>query len=90
MRQKILLILSLFFALVPSICLAEDVPIRTLADLQAFAKRVNSECDWQHTLSAHLTADIDMGNAQDSIGWRKHQYSGVFDVNGHTITYLNA
>ncbi len=87
MRQKILLILSLFFALVPSICLAEDVAIGSLSDLQAFAKRVNSGSGWNCTLSAHLTADIDMGNAQDSIGCKARQYSGVFDGNGHTITY---
>lgn len=87
MRQKILLILSLFFALVPSICLAEDVAIGSLSDLQAFAKSVNSGSGWNCTLSAHLTADIDMGDAQDSIGCRARQYSGVFDGNGHTITY---
>lgn len=89
MKQKGIssLLLCLFCLFVPSICWAEDVSIGSLADLQAFAKRVNSGNGWNSTLAAHLTADIDMGDAQDSIGCKARQYSGIFDGNGHTITY---
>ena len=57
--------------------------IGTAADLKAFAELVNSG---ELYANAILTADIDKGTDNYRIG-TAGDYHGIFDGNGHTITY---
>ena len=58
--------------------------IGSAADLKAFAELVNSTEPYANAI---LTADIDKGTETYRIGRDGQDYQGVFDGNGHTITY---
>ena len=58
--------------------------IGTAADLKAFAELVNST---EPNANAILTADINKGTETYRIGRDGQDYQGVFDGNGHTISY---
>ena len=58
--------------------------IGTAEDLKAFAELVNST---EPNANAILTADIDKGTETYRIGRDQQDYQGIFDGNGHTITY---
>lgn len=58
--------------------------IGTAADLKAFAELVNGENPYANAI---LVADIDKGTENYRIGRDGQDFQGVFDGNGHTITY---
>ena len=58
--------------------------IGSAADLKAFAELVNSTEPYANAI---LTADIDKGTETYRIGRDGQDYQGVFDGNGHSITY---
>lgn len=60
------------------------VHLKTAADWEAFAQRVNknAECD----LNAVMDNDIDLGTIQAMVGNYPNYYSGTFDGNGHVLT----
>lgn len=66
------------------------VHLKTAADWEEFAQRINknAECD----LNAIMDNDIDLGTSQTMVGAYPNYYSGTFDGNGHVLTvhYNNA
>ena len=58
--------------------------IATADDLFAFAELVNGG---ETSANAVLVADIDKGTENYRIGRNGQDYQGIFDGNGHTITY---
>ena len=58
--------------------------IASAEDLKAFAELVNTKNPYA---SAILVADIDKGTENYRIGREGQDFQGVFDGNGHTITY---
>ncbi len=114
MKKKITslaLVLALCLSLLPVTAFAEEgetteeptktvvkVEIKTVGDLQAFAKAVNDgEYDGQTTAVVSLEADLDLkgtswvpiGSNFDNEGNLQHCFSGKFYGNGHTISNLN-
>ena len=94
-RGALVALLALLIAAMPFIELkAADqvttVHLKTAADWEAFAQRVNqnAECD----LNAVMDNDIDLGTRQSMVGNYPNYYSGTFDGNGHALTvhYNNA
>lgn len=57
--------------------------IRTAADWERFAQRVNSG---ENKLHAILAADIDLGESQTMVGTRTYPYKATFNGNGYTLT----
>lgn len=57
------------------------VQIKSDADWNAFAKRVN---DGEDKLNAMLMADVSVTNINNSVGLEK-PYKGIFNGNGHTL-----
>ena len=114
MKKKIAslaLVLALCLSLLPVTAFAEEgetteeptktvvkVEIKTVGDLQAFAKAVNDgEYDGQTTAVVSLEADLDLkgtswvpiGSNFDNEGNLQHCFSGKFYGNGHTISNLD-
>ncbi len=58
--------------------------IGSLAGWQEFAEIVNS--DTNKAANAKMTADIDLGDDQTTIGTNDSYYQGTFDGQGHTLT----
>ena len=114
MKKKIAslaLVLALCLSLLPVTAFAEEgetteeptktvvkVEIKTVGDLQAFAKAVNDgEYDGQTTAVVSLEADLDLkgtswvpiGSNFDNEGNLQHCFRGKFYGNGHTISNLD-
>jgi hypothetical protein len=60
------------------------IEIATAEELKAFAELVNGENPYANAI---LVADIDKGTENYRIGRDGQDFQGVFDGNGHTITY---
>ena len=60
-----------------------NVIIRSVADFERFAQRVNNG---EESLGAYLAGDIDLGESQTMVGTKDHPYKGIFDGNGYTLT----
>jgi len=58
---------------------------------------IGSASDWKHfadlvnggrnNLNAVMTADVNLSEALTMVGTSSHPYSGIFDGNGHTLTF---
>ena len=82
---SIVLAISMILSMIPMQSFAaETVKISSEAELMAFAKRVNSG---ENTIDAQLTDDITVTGAFTPIGEKAKPYSGVFDGNGHKVTF---
>ena len=57
--------------------------IRSVADFERFAQRVNNG---EESLGAYLAGDIDLGESQTMVGTKDHPYKGEFNGNGYTLT----
>ena len=60
-----------------------NVIIRSVADFERFAQRVNNG---EESLGAYLAGDIDLGESQTMVGTKDHPYQGEFNGNGYTLT----
>ena len=97
---SLLLILALFFTLLPTAVLAADsskISITTVDELLQFAKAVdNGEYDDKTDAVVSLDADLDLTGVAwkpigsfDGDGNPLHYFSGKFYGNGHTISNLD-
>lgn len=63
--------------------------INTPAELVWFAKQVNDETQANNGINAQLAANLNLGGkAWTRIGGYQHEFEGIFDGNGYTISGL--
>ncbi|MCI8979060.1 MAG: hypothetical protein HFE52_00175, partial [Clostridia bacterium] len=91
---SIMLILSLMLSVLSQSISAADSPylISDAEDLKNFRDLVNAEAS--STLSARLTADIDLNSEEwipiyPASGYATEAFAGTFDGDGHTISGLS-